>query len=142
MQASCNAKKISTQQTECVYICFPITYIRSENMLSERDVGNIQSAMINHMRDLRKHHQSWNAYKDSFATKLQEWDSYSLEDSLVLDHSGEKIFPTKQDSLISESSSKREEIMARGRKIDLACSELLLEEEQLVNAVFSMLGNR
>ena len=110
-------------------------------MLSERDVGNIQSTMINHMRDLRKHHQSWNAYKESFATKLQEWDSYSMEDSLVLDHSGEKTFPTKQDSLVSESNSKREEIMARGRKIDLACSELLVEEEQLVSSVFNILGN-
>ena len=110
-------------------------------MLSERDVGNIQLTMINHMRDLRKHHQSWNAYKESFATKLQEWDSYSMEDSLVLDHSGEKTFPTKQDSLVSESNSKREEIMARGRKIDLACSELLVEEEQLVSSVFNILGN-
>lgn len=110
-------------------------------MLSERDIGVIQSTMIIHMRDLRKYHQSWNAYKDSLATKLQEWDSYSLEDSLVLDHSGEKMFPTKQDSLVSEASSKREEIMARGRKIDLACSELLAEEEKIVSAVFNMLGN-
>lgn len=134
----CNLAKFKRQYN---FANFPHSrFPMQSTMLSEREVRNIQTTIIGHLRDLRKQHQSWSAYRDSFAIKLQDWDSYSSEDAALFEMAGDKTFPKKQDDLITEASESRESIMARGRKVIAVCSELLKDEERLVESISAILG--
>ena len=76
------------------------------SVMTEREVRKLQDALLESIRDLRKSHASWNGYRESFAVKLQEWDS--LSESVELETS-DGLFPIRSEAEVQTAHESREE---------------------------------
>lgn len=92
------------------------------SVMTEREVRKLQDALLESIRDLRKSHASWNGYRESFAVKLQEWDS--LSESVELETS-DGLFPIRSEAEVQTAHESREEVMSKGRKVDGVLIQIL-----------------
>lgn len=106
-------------------------------MLSEKEIHDIQTSIMGRMRELRRLHKTWLGYKQSFASKLQEWDSCSDLDGK---QDVKRLFPVKEDRELTSGYNTREDIMERARKVDSALQEVIREGTVQFSQICNILG--
>ena len=109
----------------------------SECVMTEKEIREVQDALLESIRDLRKSHASWNGYRESFAVKLQEWDS--LSESVDLETS-DGLFPIHSEAEVQTAHESREEIMSKGRKIDSVLLQILQDTSRCCKNITELLG--
>lgn len=106
-------------------------------VMTEKEIREVQDALLESIRDLRKSHVSWNGYRESFAVKLQEWDS--LSESVDLEMS-DGLFPIHSEVEVQTAHESREEIMSKGRKVDVVLLQILQNTSRCCKDIMEMLG--
>ena len=86
---------------------------------------------------MRKSHASWNGYRESFAVKLQEWDS--LSESVELETS-DGLFPIRSEAEVQTAHESREEVMSKGRKVDGVLLQILQDTSRYCSDIRELLG--
>lgn len=109
----------------------------SASMVTEKEIREVQEALLESIRELRKSHASWNGYRESFAVKLQEWDS--LSESVELDTS-DGLFPIHSEAEVQTAHESREEVMSKGRKVDAVLLQILQDTSRHCKDVMELLG--
>ena len=107
------------------------------SVMTEREVRKLQDALLESIRDLRKSHASWNGYRESFAVKLQEWDS--LSESVELETS-DGLFPIRSEAEVQTAHESREEVMSKGQKVDGVLLQILQDTSRYCSDIRELLG--
>ena len=90
------------------------------------------------IQNLKKDVKTWNGFRVSFATELQNWDVSNPEE---IDQSKEILFPVKDTSCDTSAYDIRESIINKGLKTISNLESLIKNTHKTISTIQDYLGN-